>query len=133
MRGGWQAPFAPSSLARHARLRQPNRAPGSDDASTLKPEWAAVTGRSTVYAPRSAAATSQPLASWAALSVMERGGNAVDAAVAAAAMLNVVEPHMTGMGGDMFALLWSAEEGRLVGLDSSGRSGSGMSREALTA
>ncbi len=99
----------------------------------LKPEWTAVTGRSTVYAPRSAAATSQPLASWAAISVMERGGNAVDAAVAAAAMLNVVEPHMTGMGGDMFALLWSAEEGRLVGLDSSGRSGSGMSREALAA
>ena len=92
-----------------------------------------MTGRSTVYAPRSAAATSQPLASWAALSVMERGGNAVDAAVAAAAMLNVVEPHMTGMGGDMFALLWSAEEGRLVGLDSSGRSGSGMSREAIAA
>ena len=92
-----------------------------------------MTGRSTVYAPRSAAATSQPLASWAALSVMERGGNAVDAAVAAGAMLNVVEPHMTGMGGDMFALLWSAEEGRLVGLDSSGRSGSGMSREAIAA
>ena len=92
-----------------------------------------MTGRSTVYAPRSAAATSQPLASWAALSVMEAGGNAVDAAVAAAAMLNVVEPHMTGMGGDMFALLWSAEEGRLAGLDSSGRSGSGMSREAVAA
>ena len=92
-----------------------------------------MTGRSTVYAPRSAAATSQPLASWAALAVMERGGNAVDAAVAAAAMLNVVEPHMTGMGGDMFALLWSAEEGRLAGLDSSGRSGSGMSREAILA
>ncbi len=92
-----------------------------------------MTGRSTVYAPRSAAATSHPLASGAALSVMERGGNAIDAAVAAAAMLNVVEPHMTGMGGDVFALLWSAEEGRLVGLDSSGRSGSGMSREAIAA
>ena len=92
-----------------------------------------MTGRSTVHAPRSAAATSQPLATWAALAVMDRGGNAVDAAVAAAAMLNVVEPHMTGMGGDMFALLWSADEGRLVGLDSSGRSGSGMSREAVAA
>ena len=92
-----------------------------------------MSGRSTVYAPRSAAATSQPLATWAALAVMERGGNAVDGAVAAAAMLGVVEPHMTGMGGDMFALLWSADEDRLVGLDSSGRSGSGMSREALAA
>ena len=104
-----------------------------DHAATPDLRSVPMTGRSTVFAPRSVAATSQPLASWAALSVMERGGNAVDAAVAAAAMLNVVEPHMTGMGGDMFALLWSAEEGRLVGLDSSGRSGSGMSRAAIAA
>ncbi len=88
-------------------------------------------GRSTVYAPRGVAATSQPLASTAAVSVMEAGGNAVDAAVAAAAVLNVVEPHMTGIGGDVFAILWSADERRLVGLDSSGRSGSRMTREAI--
>jgi gamma-glutamyltranspeptidase/glutathione hydrolase len=88
-------------------------------------------GRSTVYAPRGAAATSQPLATGAALQILEAGGNAIDAAVAAAAVLNVTEPYMTGMGGDMFAILWSAEEGRLVGLDASGRSGSRVSAQAL--
>lgn len=81
-------------------------------------------GRSTVYAPRGAVGTSQPLATGAALEILEAGGNAFDAAVAAAAVLNVTEPYMTGIGGDMFALAWSAEEGRLVGLDASGHSGS---------
>ncbi len=89
--------------------------------------------RSTVYSPRAMAATSQPLATSAALDIMSRGGNAVDAAVAAAAVLNVVEPHMTGAGGDLFAIAWLADQGRLVGLDASGRSGSNMSAEALRA
>ena len=88
-------------------------------------------GRSTVYAPRGVTATSHPLASSAGLEMLLEGGNAVDAAVAAAAVLNVVEPHMTGMGGDMFAILWSAAERRLVGLDASGCAGSGMTVAAL--
>jgi gamma-glutamyltranspeptidase/glutathione hydrolase len=91
------------------------------------------TGRSTVYAPRGVAATSQPLATAAALKILQDGGNAVDAAVAAAAVLNVVEPHMTGMGGDMFAILWSADEHRLIGLDATGRSGSLLDVDALVA
>jgi gamma-glutamyltranspeptidase/glutathione hydrolase len=78
-------------------------------------------------------ATSQPLATGAALRVLQDGGNAIDAAVTAAAVLNVVEPHMTGIGGDMFAILWSAEEGSLVGLDASGRSGSLMTPDTLLA
>ncbi len=90
-------------------------------------------GRSTVYAPRFAVASSQPLATGAALRTLEEGGNAIDAAVTAAAVLNVVEPYMTGIGGDMFALLWSAKEERLVGLDGSGRAGSGANADALTA
>ncbi len=90
-------------------------------------------GRSTVYAPRDAVATSQPLASGAGLEMLLRGGNALDAAVAAAAVLNVVEPHMTGIGGDMFAILWSAEDEKLVGLDASGRAGSLLDPEALRA
>ena len=92
-----------------------------------------VAGRSTVYAPRAAVATSQPLASGAGLEILQKGGNAVDAAVAAAAVLNVTEPHMTGIGGDMFAILWSADDQKLVGLDASGRSGSLLSPEALRA
>ncbi|MCH7717374.1 MAG: gamma-glutamyltransferase, partial [Gemmatimonadetes bacterium] len=88
-------------------------------------------GRSTVYAPRGAIATSQPLATAAGLAVLQRGGNAFDAAVTAAAVLNVVEPHMTGIGGDLFALFWSQREQQLRGLDASGRAGSLMTREEL--
>src|SRR5678815_4243323 len=88
-------------------------------------------GRSTVYAPRGVIATSQPLASAAGLEVLQRGGNAVDAAVTAAAVLAVVEPHMTSMGGDLFAMVWSAKDKNLYGLNASGRSGSLMTRETL--
>ena len=90
-------------------------------------------GRSTVYAPSGAVATSQPLASGAGLEILQRGGNAVDAAVAAAAVLNLTEAHMTGIGGDMFAILWSAADRKLVGLDASGRSGSLLTPETLRA
>jgi gamma-glutamyltranspeptidase / glutathione hydrolase len=92
---------------------------------------ATMAGRSPVYAPNGVAATSQPLATSAALEVLEHGGNAVDAAVTAAAVLAVVEPMMTGVGGDMFAIVWSAKEKRLIGLNASGRAGALMSREEL--
>src|SRR5436190_11085429 len=63
-------------------------------------------------------ATSQPLAPRAGLRALERGGNAADAALAAAAVLCVVEPMSTGIGGDCFAQVW--HDGRLEGLDSAG-------------
>src|SRR6184192_1622230 len=88
-------------------------------------------GRSPLYAPNGVAATSQPLATEAALAVLEGGGNAIDAAVTAAAVLSVVEPMMTGIGGDMFAIVWSAKEKRLVGLNASGRAGATMTRDEL--
>lgn len=90
-------------------------------------------GRSTVYAPHAAIATSQPLASAAGLEILRQGGNAIDAAVAAAAVLSVTEPHMTGIGGDMFAIVWLAKEQKLVALNASGRAGSLMTRETLQA
>jgi len=96
-----------------------------------EPRPATLAGRSAVYAPNGVIATSQPLATAAGLEVLQRGGNAVDAAVTAAAVLTVTEPHMTGIGGDVFAILWSAKEERLVGLNSSGRAGSRMTRAAL--
>jgi gamma-glutamyltranspeptidase/glutathione hydrolase len=90
-------------------------------------------GRSTVYAPSGMVATSQPLASAAGLEILRQGGNAVDAAVAAAAVLSVTEPHMTGIGGDMFAIVWLAKEQKLVALNASGRAGSLMTRATLVA
>jgi gamma-glutamyltranspeptidase/glutathione hydrolase len=90
-------------------------------------------GRSTVYAPNGAVATSQPLASAAGLEILRTGGNAIDAAVAAAAVLSVTEPHMTGIGGDMFAIVWLAREQKLVALNAGGRAGSLMTRETLQA
>jgi gamma-glutamyltranspeptidase/glutathione hydrolase len=92
---------------------------------------ATMAGRSPVYAPNGIAATSQPLATTAALEVLQHGGNAIDAAVTAAAVLGVVEPMMVGIGGDMFAIVWSAREKRLVALNASGRAGSLMTREEL--
>jgi gamma-glutamyltranspeptidase / glutathione hydrolase len=89
-------------------------------------------GRSTVYAPNGAIATSQPLASAAGLRVLQDGGNAIDAAIAAAAVLSVVEPHMVGIGGDLFAIVWSATDQRLYGLNASGRSGALMTRATLS-
>src|ERR1051326_6297736 len=69
------------------------------DAQTRAPSMA---GRSTVSAPHGVIATSHPLATAAGLAVLQMGGNAIDAAVTAAAVLNLVEPHMTGIGGGMF-------------------------------
>jgi gamma-glutamyltranspeptidase / glutathione hydrolase len=88
-------------------------------------------GRSVVYAPHGIVSTSQPLASTAGLAVLQRGGNAIDAAVTAAAVLSVTEPMMTGIGGDMFAMVWIAKEHRLVALNASGRAGALMTREEL--
>jgi gamma-glutamyltranspeptidase / glutathione hydrolase len=90
-------------------------------------------GRSTVYAPHGVVATSQPLASAAGLEAMRQGGNAIDAAVTAAAVLSVTEPQMTGIGGDMFAIVWLARDQKLVALNASGRAGSRMTLEALRA
>jgi gamma-glutamyltranspeptidase / glutathione hydrolase len=78
-------------------------------------------------------ATSQPLASAAGLAVLRGGGNAVDAAVTAAAVLAVVEPTMTGVGGDLFALVFDARRGELRGLNASGRTGRGASAAKLQA
>ena len=98
---------------------------------TPTPVPQSMAARSTVYAPRGVIATSQPLASAAGLAVLQQGGNAIDAAVTAAAVLAVTEPQMTSMGGDVFAMVWSAKDKNLHGLNASGRSGSLMTRETL--
>ena len=77
--------------------------------------------RSAVIARNGMAATSQPLATAAAIRILQQGGNAVDAAIAANAVLGVVEPMSCGLGGDLFAIVWDAKSRRLSGLNASGR------------
>ena len=78
-------------------------------------------GRSTAYSTSGMAATSAPMATLAAVECLKAGGNAVDAAVTASAVLCVVEPAMTGIGGDCFALI-GTPDGKVQGLNASGRS-----------
>ena len=89
--------------------------------STVKP------GRSVVRSRHAMVASSQPLASEVGLEVLKRGGNAVDAAIAMAAMLNVTEPMMTGIGGDAFMLVYWSRTKELKGLNASGRAPGALS------
>jgi len=82
-------------------------------------------GRSEVLARHGMVATSDPLASQAGLDILRQGGNAVDAAVAAAAVLDVTSQNDTGIGGDLFALVWNARERKLYALNAAGRAPAG--------
>ncbi len=87
--------------------------------------------RSEVIARHGMAATSQPLATQVALDILKRGGNAVDAAIAANALLGLIEPTGNGMGGDLFAIVWDNKTQKLYGLNGSGRSPFSLSLEEL--
>jgi len=78
--------------------------------------------RSSVMAQHGMACTSQPLATQAAIDVLKKGGTAIDAAIAANAVLGVTEPEMNGIGGDLFAIVYDAKTKKLYGLNASGRS-----------
>jgi gamma-glutamyltranspeptidase / glutathione hydrolase len=87
--------------------------------------------RSVVMSRNAMAASSQPLAVETAINVLRRGGNAVDAAVAATAVLTVTEPMSTGLGGDCFAIMYIAREQKLVAINASGRSPAAVSADKL--
>ncbi|MFQ5655803.1 MAG: gamma-glutamyltransferase family protein, partial [Planctomycetota bacterium] len=87
--------------------------------------------RSEVIARHGMAATSQPLATQVALDILKQGGSAVDAAIAANAMLGLVEPTGCGIGGDLFAIVWDGDAERLHGLNASGRSPRSLTLEHL--
>src|ERR1700757_4740417 len=77
-------------------------------------------GRSMVISDGGIVATSHTLASQAGAQILARGGSAIDAAIAANAVLGVTEPMMNGIGGDLFAIYWEAKSGKLYGLNESG-------------
>ncbi len=87
--------------------------------------------RSMVITRRGIVATAQPLASQAGAQILARGGSAVDAAIAANAVLGLVEPMMNGPGGDLFALIWDAKTGKLTGINASGWAPKGLSIDYL--
>jgi gamma-glutamyltranspeptidase/glutathione hydrolase len=90
----------------------------AQDRITGRP-WAT---RSEVIAQNGMVCTSHPLASQAAIDILKKGGNAIDAAIAANACLGLMEPTGSGIGGDLFAIVWEAKTGKLYGLNASGRS-----------
>ena len=122
-------------LAVHAAAAQSDGSPNGSPPSGTSKTFAAVRGdrtsgwlpqsRSEVLARNGVVATSQPLAAQAGLQILKQGGNAFDAAVATAAVLNVVEPQSAGVGGDVFAIAWIAKEKKLIALNASGRAPTG--------
>jgi gamma-glutamyltranspeptidase / glutathione hydrolase len=90
-------------------------------------------GRSVVSSQYGIVATSQVQASQAGARILERGGSAIDAAIAANAVLNVMEPMMNGLGGDLFAIYWDAKTGKLHGLNASGWAPKALTLEHLKA
>ncbi|MCF6273215.1 MAG: gamma-glutamyltransferase family protein [Rhodobacteraceae bacterium] len=90
-------------------------------------------GRSVTISQNGMCATSHPLAAKVAVQMLEAGGNAVDAGIAAAMVLNICEPQMTGLGGDCFALLQPAPLAGFIGLNASGRAPAGLSAARLRA
>jgi gamma-glutamyltranspeptidase / glutathione hydrolase len=103
----------------------------SDSKGFDRPSGDAQQGRSMIVAEHGIVATSQPLAAQAGLDVLKRGGNAADAAVAAGAVMGVVEPMSCGIGGDLFVIYWDDKTKKLYGLNASGRSPYQLTRDVF--
>jgi gamma-glutamyltranspeptidase/glutathione hydrolase len=98
-----------------------------------RPAGASFTTRSPALGCSGAAGTAHPLATQAAIEMLKKGGSAVDAAVAANAVLGLVEPTSSGLGGDCYALLWDPKAGEVMGMAGSGRSPKSLSLETVRA
>lgn len=117
-----------------ARAQEPgNPKPASTTKDSIgrydRPSGPLAQSRSVVVARNGMACTSDPRASAAAIRVLEAGGSAVDAAIAANAVLGVVEPMSCGIGGDLYSIVWDSQSGELSGLNASGRSPEKLNRQ----
>lgn len=110
----------------------PNPAANIEAASGSRAQGWMGQGRSEVIARHGLVSTSDPLAAQAGLEILQNGGNAIDAAVAAGAVLDVTSQNDTGIGGDLFALVWIAQEQKLYALNSAGWAPSGWTPEFFT-
>jgi gamma-glutamyltranspeptidase/glutathione hydrolase len=119
-------PFGQPSADKPSPASTINAVPGSRAQG-----WSAQ-GRSEVLARHGIVATSDPLAAEAGLEILRQGGNAIDAAVAAGAVLDVTSQNDTGIGGDLFAILWSARDKKLYALNSGGWAPTGWTQQFFT-
>jgi len=118
-------PVAAQSRADNPNRNRPDVGPGD------RIDGATFASRSAAWGVNGAAATAHPLATQTAIDVLRKGGSAVDAAIAANAVLGFVEPIACGIGGDAFAMLWDPASGRVEGLNGSGRSPRALSLETV--
>jgi gamma-glutamyltranspeptidase/glutathione hydrolase len=125
------AAAAGSALAQ-SREANPNRS-RPDVGPGDRIDGANFASRSAAWGVHGAAATAHPLATQTAIDILKRGGSAVDAAIAANAVLGFVEPIACGIGGDAFAMLWDPRTRRVEGLNGSGRSPAGLSLKTVRA
>ncbi len=128
MEEGAPPPSAPATASYETRTLSSQTGPG-DRLDTGREHGL----RSAVVAPNAAAATAHPLATQVALDTMKTGGSAMDAAIAANAMLGLVEPTGNGIGGDLFAIVWDPVTQQLYGYNGSGRSPMGATLEDMQA
>jgi gamma-glutamyltranspeptidase/glutathione hydrolase len=140
------AAAAPTLAAAQAAGSAARETPPSDTGARLNPNWnrpdihmgdritgASFAGRSSVWSANGAAATAHPLATLAAVDIRRAGGSAVDAAITANACLGFLEPTANGVGGDVFAMLWDPKQGKVVGINGSGRSPRALTLETQRA
>ncbi|MEP7247073.1 MAG: gamma-glutamyltransferase family protein, partial [Gammaproteobacteria bacterium] len=121
---------AASETSSQTRAANPNR-DRRDVTAGDRVDGATFASRSAVWGVHGAAATSQPLATLAAIEILKAGGSAVDAAIAANACLGFLEPTANGIGGDCFVMLWDPKTRKVAGLNGSGRSPANLSLETV--
>jgi gamma-glutamyltranspeptidase/glutathione hydrolase len=124
-------PIASLAIESVALAQEPSVAKPTPIGRYDRPSGPIYQSRSVVVAQHGMACTSDPRATAAAIGILENGGSAIDAAIAANAVLGVVEPMSCGIGGDLYSIVWDSRSGKISGLNASGRSPAKLTREVF--